>query len=142
MDAPAGHDILLVEDNPADVDLFRLAIEESEIQGALHVATTGEEAISLLDPATGDTPSFDLIVLDLDLPGKTGLDVLEAIQQTRPIETTPVIVLSTSDSQREIQAAYERGANAYLTKRSDFEDTMSLVATLDEFWLSEAELPE
>lgn len=140
MSDAAGHEILLVEDNPADVDLFRLALEESQIPGTLHVATTGEEALSLLE--TGDGPSFDLIVLDLKLPGKSGLEVLAALQRTEPVETTPVIVLSTSSSQGEIRAAYERGANAYLTKRGNFEDTVSLVTALNEFWLHAAELPE
>ena len=144
MGESAKHAILLIEDNPADVDLFRLALEESDIPATLHVATTGDEGISfLIDRATTtDGSPVDLIVLDLDLPDKSGLEVLEELKQEVPIETTPILILSSSKNQKEIQKAYQLGANAYLVKRTDFNDIVSLVQSLEEFWLQTAELPD
>lgn len=144
MGASANHAILLIEDTPADADLFRLALEESDIPATLHVASTGDEGLSFLaDRANqGDESPVDLIVLDLNLPGKSGLEVLEELKREVPIEATPILILSTSDNRDEIQKAYKLGANAYLVKRTDFRDTVSLVESLEEFWLSMAELPD
>lgn len=141
--APVGHEILLVEDNPADVDLFRLALEEADTSVGLHVARTGNAAISLLDDRSelDDGSSIDLVVLDLQLPDKSGLEVLEETKREGPTETTPIVVLSTSSAPSEIQAAYDLGANAYLIKRADFEETVALVKALISFWLTTAELP-
>lgn len=144
MGASADHSILLIEDNPADVDLLRLALEESNIPVTLHVSTTGSEALSFVEDRadSGDGTSIDLIMLDLNLPGKPGLEVLEELKQERPIETTPILILSSSKDRKEIQKAYELGANAYLVKRTDFGDAASLVQGVEEFWLTMAELPE
>lgn len=144
MVASATYEILLIEDNPADADLFRLALEESDIPATPHVATNGDEGLSFLENrgATGAGASVDLIVLDLNLPGKSGLEVLEELKQEMPIETTPILILSTSKNREEIREAYKLGANAYLAKRTDFKDIVSLVESLEEFWLTMAELPE
>lgn len=144
MGASANHEILLIEDNPADVDLFRLALEESDIPATLHVATTGDEGLAFLEGRadSGDVGPLDLIVLDMNLPGKSGLEVLKELKQEVPIEATPILILSTSEDPGEIREAYKLGANAYLVKRTDFKDLVSLVESLEDFWLTMAELPE
>lgn len=142
--ASDGHEILLVEDNPGDVSLFRLAVAESNLRGELHVATTGAEALALLDDDEGpvSATSIDIVVLDLNLPDRSGLGVLEELKRDASLGTTPVLILSTSDDRSEIQEAYELGASAYLVKRMAFEDTVALVNALDAFWLEAVELPE
>lgn len=139
-----GHEILLVEDNPGDVALFREAIDESDVRGVIHVATTGDDALSMIDggdgPASGT--SIDLVVLDLDLPDKPGFAVLEELKEDPTVRTTPVVVLSTSDDRGEVQRAYELGANAYLVKRMRFADTVAVLDALGAFWFGVAELPE
>lgn len=144
MDSSADHEILLVEDNPGDAALFRHSLAESDIQAGLHVSSTGEDALSFLEDrgGSGDGLSIDLIVLDLNLPGKSGIEVLEELKGEAPMEATPILILSTSGDQNEIQRAYELGANAYLVKRTDFEDIVSLMQVLEEFWLTTAELPD
>lgn len=144
MSVPDGHEILIVEDNPADVDLLRRAIEEADVPVTLHVATTGAEAIERLrgDGGPGGSGSVDLVVLDLDLPGMSGFDVLDALKTLEPVETTPVLVLTTSDDRTAIERAYALGANAFLVKRDDFGDALALLRAIDAFWLTTAELPE
>lgn len=144
MGPSATHEILLVEDNPADANLFRLALAESDIPAVLHVVTRGEEGLSFLEDQrdTGEEVPVDLVVLDLNLPGKSGLEVLKELKQEVPIEATPILILSTSNNREEIREAYKLGANAYLVKRTDFEDILSLVESLEEFWLTTAELPD
>ena len=139
-----AHDILLVEDNPGDVDLFRHALEESAFADTLHVATTGDEALSYLrDEETAVAATeIDLVVLDLHLPDVTGFDVLDSIRADPTTRPVPVVVLSTSDDRRDVQEAYDRGANAYLEKRMGFDATVSLVESLRKFWLDAASLPE
>ena len=137
MAVPADHEILLVEDNPADVDLFKLALAESDIPGVLRTAPTGEDALSILAEE-----SMDLVILDLNLPVKSGLDVLEELRDGSTTSTTPILILSSSDDPEDICEAYELGANAYIVKRMDFDDTVSLVEALNEFWLNTAELPQ
>ena len=137
------HEILLVEDNPGDVALFQEAVEESEVRGRLRVASTGADALSMVEAgdAPASEPPVDLVVLDLDLPDRPGLAVLEALKgdpDTRPI---PVVILSTSDDRADVRRAYELGANAYFEKRMHFAETVALVEALRAFWFEAAELP-
>lgn len=130
-------EILLVEDSQSDVELFDLAIDESDLDGELRTASTGEEALSIID-----AESIDLIILDIDLPGKSGIEVLSDLHTEAEPATTPILMFSSNDNEAKIQKAYELGANAYIVKRMDFEDTVSLVDALNDFWLETAELPE
>lgn len=144
MSATAGHpDVLLVEDNPGDVELFRLAFEEARLPGELHLVTDGAEALTFLRDVggTGKPPSIDIIVLDLDLPEVHGMEVLEEIRADPSLHRTPVLILSTSGSDDDINEAYDLGANAYLTKPMEFDDTLALVDALDSFWFAVTELP-
>lgn len=132
----ADHEILLVEDNPSDVDLFKAAMAESDVDGTLRVAQTGDQGLTVLEEE-----SVDIAILDLHLPDKSGLRVLEELNQDADPAATPVLIFSSAAEAAEIREAYELGANAYLVKRFDFEDTVDLVDSLNDFWLEAAELP-
>lgn len=133
----AEHELLLVEDNPADIRLFKLALAESDMRGTLRTATSGETALAILE----EDP-IDLVILDLDLPARSGLDVLKELDEDSVNSATPILIFSTSDDPDEVREAYQFGANAYMVKRMDFNDTVALVDALDEFWLNTAELPK
>lgn len=143
MSSQSVPDILLVEDNPGDVRLFEIAVEAADVPGRIHVATGGEEARSILSSSAGSTrsPPVDLIVLDLDLPGSHGSDLLREIRADVSLKSIPVIVLSTSEEPGDIDEMYALGANAYLTKEMDVDETLRMVETLCEFWFETAEHP-
>lgn len=138
-----GPDILLVEDNPGDVELFQLAFEESDIPGTLHVASDGVAALAFLrdEENSGTAPPVDIVILDLNLPEKHGTEVLREIRDDPDLKTIPVLILSTSGAKEDINQAYYLGANAYLTKRMAFDDTLTLVEALNNFWFEVTSLP-
>lgn len=140
---PAAPDVLLVEDNPGDVELFRLAFEESGLPGELHVVHDGAEALTFLrnEGGTGNLPPIDIIVLDLNLPKVHGTEVLAEIRTDPSLQRTPVLILSTSGSDDDINKAYDLGANAYITKPMEFDDTLALIDALNSFWFAVSELP-
>ena len=136
-------EILLVEDDPGDATLLREAMDASDVRGNLHVAPTAEEALSLLDGSGrgSSPPAIDVVVLDLGLPGMSGLEFLDALEADPARRTTPVLILSGSARGDDVAAAYERGANAYLVKPGTFEGTVGLVEAIDAFWVGLVELP-
>lgn len=142
---PRTFDILLVEDNPADVEITREAFRRTRSGVRLHVCRDGEEAVEYLQqrgryqPQTAPRP--DLILLDLNLPGKSGLDVLRDIKQAADLKCIPVVVLTTSDRDEDILRCYECGTNSYLTKPVQFDDCVKLVAEIQEYWLQLSKLP-
>ncbi|WP_167768578.1 response regulator [Haloarcula amylovorans] len=133
----AEDELLLVEDNPADIELFKHALSESDFEGTLRTATTGTQALQVLQEE-----AMDLAILDINLPGKSGIEVLAELNDESEVGSTPILIFSSSDDPKQIRKAYELGASAYIVKRMDFEDTVSLVKTLQEFWLNAAELPD
>ena len=141
--SPASPNVLLVEDNQGDVELFRLAFDESDLPGELHVVNSGSEALSFLRGEEESTPStpIDIIVLDLNLPDVHGSEVLATIRADPDLKRTPVLILSTSGSVEDINNAYDLGANAYMTKPMEFDDTLALVDSLNSFWFAVTELP-
>lgn len=121
--------IFIAEDNPADIYLLRMAFEEAgQNDVELIIASDGEEALNLVGHKGGfrEIGKPDLIILDLNLPKSDGEDVLRFIRRTDEYNTTPVVVLTSSDSPRDRQSAWELGANCYLTKPSDLEAFMCL----------------
>jgi CheY-like chemotaxis protein len=138
------HGLLLVEDNPGDVALFLEAVEESDVRGEVTVATSGDDALAVIRGDDGSTPgaAVDLVVLDLDLPGRSGLAVLEELKMDPETRAIPVVILSASRDRAMVRRAYDLGANAYLVKRASFADTVGLVDALQTFWFDVAELPE
>ena len=137
-------DILLVEDNPADVMLTREALKESKISIILNVVMDGEEAL-LYIKRSGKYASVlipDLILLDLNLPRKDGLTVLSEIKTDPILRRIPVIMLTTSDSEKDISNTYDNYANCYIVKPSDFRQFVNVVKTIEDFWLDIVKLPK
>ncbi len=137
-------DILLVEDNPGDIRLTQEVLKEGKIKNNLNVATDGEEALLYLKKIGKykDAVSPDLILLDLNLPKKDGREVLAAIKSDPVLETIPVIILTTSDAQKDITDMYAGRANAYITKPVDFSQFIDVIRAIEEFWLTIVKLPK
>jgi CheY-like chemotaxis protein len=134
--------ILLVEDNAGDVRLTREALREAELAVELIAVPDGEQALEFLrneGAQPGGRP--DLILLDLNLPKKNGLEVLEEIKGDPELRRTPVIMLTTSSSARDIAACYDRGVNCYVVKPLELDDFTRLVREINRFWLEVARLP-
>ena len=136
-------DIVLVEDNPADMRLVREAMQESRIQAGLHWLTTGEEAMAFLtrQGAFASAPTADLVLLDLNLPGLRGLEVLQAIKGDPTLQHIPVVVLTSSSAKSDVLAAYRAHVNAYVVKPDDYEQFLRLVGEIESFWLGSVLLP-
>jgi len=135
--------ILLVEDNPGDVVLMRAALRHAQVAHELWVAGDGIEALDILYRRNGkeQAPSVDLALLDINLPGMSGLELLEKIKNDANLKVTPVIMLTSSNAPKDIQQSYEHHANCYLTKPSDMRELTKTVRAIDHFWLSLAHLP-
>ena len=134
--------ILLVEDNPADVRLTREMLRESKVRNDLLVAHTAEEAEEMLG-LTGDStgPRPDLVLLDLDLPVKSGHDLLKEIKTDDELRRTPVVILSSSEAEEDVLKSYDEHANAYVTKPVDLDEITTIVQSIDEFWFQVVRLP-
>ena len=139
----SGRSILLVEDNAGDVRLTREALREAEVRAELFAVADGEQAIAFLrgEGEHGEAERPDLILLDLNLPKKNGLEVLEEIKGDPDLRRTPVIMLTTSSAARDVAACYDRGVNCYVVKPLDLDDFTGLVREIDRFWLQVARLP-
>jgi two-component system, chemotaxis family, response regulator Rcp1 len=130
--------ILLVEDNAGDVRLTREALREAEVAVDLVAVPDGDQALEFL---RGEGARPDLILLDLNLPRKNGLEVLEEIKGDPELRHTPVIMLTTSSSARDIAACYDRGVNCYVVKPLELDDFTRLVQEINRFWFEVARLP-
>jgi two-component system, chemotaxis family, response regulator Rcp1 len=135
--------ILLVEDNPGDVRLMREALTSDGRGKSLSVVEDGEQAISFLHRSGkfSQAPRPDLIFLDLNLPLKDGREVLAEIKSSDDLRRIPVIVLTTSESKRDVQQAYELHANCYVKKPTDLDEYLSVVKACESFWLHVVRLP-
>lgn len=136
-------EILLVEDNPADVQLTVEALRDARVHNNLHVAGDGEEALLFLRRRNeyAEAPRPDLVLLDLNLPRKSGREVLADIKADPDLRRIPVIILSTSSNDDDIASAYDLAANCYVTKPVDLDEFLGVVRAIDSFWLSLAKLP-
>jgi two-component system, chemotaxis family, response regulator Rcp1 len=135
--------ILLVEDNPGDVRLIKEALGESAHSARMEVARDGEEALEFLrgceTSRAGRLP--DLTILDLNLPRKDGREVLAEMRADPRMRTVPVVVLSTSQADEDINRCYELGANCYINKPVEFERFIDVIRQMQHFWLRTVELP-
>ena len=136
-------DVLLVEDDPGDVMLTRDSFEDCHLGLNLHVASDGEEALSFLHRAGefAGVPRPALILLDLNLPRKSGREVLAEIKGDAILRRIPVVVLTTSQSEEDVMTVYNLNANCYVTKPADLDDYLKTIRCLEEFWLRVARLP-
>jgi two-component system, chemotaxis family, response regulator Rcp1 len=136
-------EILLVEDNPGDVRLTREALREAKVRNNLHVVDDGVKAIEFLrrEGEYGDAVRPDLILLDLNLPRMGGREVLEVIKADSSLRNIPVVVLTSSEAEQDIVRAYELHANCYVTKPVDLDQFISVVRSIEDFWLTIVRLP-
>jgi two-component system response regulator len=133
--APSGGTILLVEDSPDDVMLTQRALRKNNIGNQIVVATDGEQAINYLLPADGKRLVPELILLDINLPKLSGLDVLRAIRNDERTRYLAVVVLTTSNEERDIVSSYDLGANGYVRKPVEFDNFLEAVRVLGLYWL-------
>jgi|ERR1043165_5631474 CheY-like chemotaxis protein len=139
--------ILLVEDSDDEVAIIRKAFRNAGVENPLHVVADGKAAVAYL-AGTGkyslrdEYPLPGLVLLDLKLPGMHGFEVLRWIRQTPGLTAMRVVVLTSSDQIRDVNAAYQLGANSFMVKEMDFQNTVELARLIKDFWLTKAKVPE
>ena len=135
--------ILLVEDNPADVRLVREAVAEHSLDANLHWVPSGGDALSFVHRRAGysDAPRPDLVLLDLNLPGLHGHEVLAALKNDPATVQIPIVVLTSSTAQSDVLKAYQSHVNAYVVKPDDFDQFLKLVGDIESYWLESVLLP-
>ncbi len=136
-------EILLVEDNPGDVRLTIEALKEGKIANHMSVAEDGIEAMAFLhrEGKYKKAPKPDLILLDLNLPKKNGREVLAEIKVDPYLKSIPVVVLTSSEAEKDIVATYNLHANCYITKPVDFNQFINVVRSIEDFWFKLVKLP-
>jgi len=134
-------EILLVEDNPADVRLVKEAFKEVGASVALHSVGSGDAALAWLRREAGTARRPDLVLLDLNLPGMSGREVLSALKHDTGLGSIPVVVLTSSAAPTDVLDCYERGANCYVVKPVDFAGMRRQLSGLRDFWRDVAVLP-
>ena len=136
--------ILLVEDNEDDVFLMKMAAKQAGLARALDVAEDGEVAMAYLTrsaSANGGASLPSLILLDLKMPRVPGLEFLQWLGHQSPLQNIPVVILTSSSADSDIQSAYDLGAKSYFTKPADSASLVQLVKLLNEYWLKQCLLP-
>jgi len=136
--------ILLIEDNAGDVRLIQEAFKDSKIENQFSVVYDGENAMKYLykQEEFADNPSPDIIFLDLNLPKKSGMEILEEIKTDPELRKIPVVILTTSSTAEHIQQSYGLHANCYITKPVDFNAFVDVVKVIEGFWFNIAKLPK
>lgn len=137
-------EILLVEDNPGDADLTVELLQEAATPSHVGVVATGEEALAVLhrEGAHAGSSRPDLILLDLNLPGISGHEVLARVKADPGLRTIPVIVLTTSTAEGDVHGCYDLQASAYIVKPVDLDQFSRIVRAVEEFWLSAVQYPQ
>ena len=135
--------IMLVEDSPEDVLLTRETLKDAKVANEMHVVGDGEQAMAFLrrEGAHADAPRPDLILLDLNLPRMDGRQLLAEIKGDERLRAIPVVVLTTSVSERDVHNAYNNMVNAYVRKPVDLERFIEVVSLIDRFWIGVVTLP-
>ena len=138
--------ILVVEDNPTDVMLIRRAFEKSKLANPVHVVSDGDAAVAYLsgEGTFADRKRFPLpilMLLDLKLPKRSGLEVLQWLRMQETLKRIPVVVLTSSQQDRDINAAYDIGVNSYLVKPVEFDGLLQMLKTVNMYWLMLNERP-
>jgi CheY-like chemotaxis protein len=135
--------ILLVEDNPADIRLVEEAFKESDINTELSVVKDGVEAMEFLKQGENykDAPIPDLILLDLNLPRKDGREVLKEIKEDKDLKHIPVVILTTSSTEEDIRETYAHHANSYIVKPANVGRFIETMKNLEDYWFNMLKLP-
>lgn len=136
-------EILLVEDSPSDAELTRMALRHGRVKNVLHHVVDGVEALEFLrkEGEYADAPRPDIILLDLNLPRKNGRELLADLQASDDWRSIPVIVLTSSDNESDVEAVYSLNANSYIKKPVDLPQFNEAMRSFDSFWLSWVVLP-
>jgi CheY-like chemotaxis protein len=141
------HPILLIEDSPEDTEAMRRAFKRAGLANPIHHCMDGDEALDFLfqrnqyaEPDKAPRPA--IILLDLNLPGTDGREVLAEIKQNENLKLIPVLVLTTSSDERDIEKCYRAGANSYVIKPVDFGGFMEAIQRLSDFWFEVVVLPK
>ena len=136
-------EVLLVEDSPGDVRLTREALKEGKVRNNLSVVSDGVEAMEFLrrEGKYKDAPRPDIVLLDLNMPREDGREVLAEMKGDEALKRIPVVVLTTSEAEQDILRTYDLHANCYLTKPVDLEQFISIVKSVEDFWLTIVQLP-
>ncbi len=139
-----GVKILLVEDNEGDIVLTLEALRKAKVANGIKVAKDGEEALKYLrkEGKFKDAGTPDLILLDINLPRINGLEVLAAIKNAENLKAIPVVILTTSESEKDIMVSYQNHANCYIVKPVDFKNFMEVVQMIKDFWITVVKLPK
>jgi CheY-like chemotaxis protein len=137
-------EILLIEDNPGDVDLTKFALKKAKMVNNVNVAIDGEDAMAFLRRKAkhGEAPRPDLVLLDINLPKKSGMEVLAEMKNDEGLRRIPVIMLTTSEAEADIIKAYDLHANSYVAKPVDLGQFMEAIRSLDDFWLAVVKYPQ
>lgn len=135
--------ILLVEDNEGDIVLTTEALEEGKIANSLSVVRDGQEAINYLEKNEGfeDAVTPDLVLLDINLPKINGHKVLKHIKSSKKLKYIPVVMLTTSSDEVDIQKSYKNHSNCYITKPVGINDFIKVISTIEDFWITIVQLP-
>ncbi|MEO1009271.1 MAG: response regulator [Planctomycetota bacterium] len=146
MSSPASArpvDVLLAEDNPADAHLMQRMLGKLRTPTRLHIVRDGEQAVRFLrrQGEYTDAPRPDLVLLDVNMPRKTGLEVLAETKADDDLRSIPVIMLTSSCAERDVEESYRLHANCFITKPVDLQRFTGLVHAFEEFWLRTVELP-
>lgn len=141
------HPILIIEDSPEEFEMVRIAFEEANLMNPIYHCDDGDEALDFLyrrgdyaDPSKAPRPS--IILLDLNLPGIDGREVLEEIKRDPSLKLIPVIVLTNSNDERDIERCYRDGANSYICKPVNFQGFIESINKLKEYWLTISVIPK
>lgn len=126
--------ILLVEDNPLDLDLTLRAFKSQKLDNPILIARDGEEALAFVEKWEKGEPRPVVILLDLKMPKVNGLEVLKVLKNHQKFKTIPVVVLTTSSEHSDVSAAYQLGANSYIVKPVDFEKFLDVAKQIDLYW--------
>ena len=132
--------IVVIEDNPADVRMVKEGIDATDIEVTVTVINSGRQAAERLTAIEADRPEKhpNLILLDLNLPGRSGFDILELIREETAFPDVPVVVVSSSENREDINRVYEQSANAYVMKPTDPDDYIRMIDATVDFWIATA----
>ncbi len=138
--------VLLVEDDAADQEILRRAVKNGLMRAELHIVSNGQDALDYLQregkyAPPNDEPAPDLILLDLNMPGLSGLETLKRIRAEKTSHATPVVIFTTSDNARDVAKSYELGANTFITKPSSYQDITRKLRIIDQYWFDISILP-